>query len=68
MAVVGYTPGGSPIFWGNSGPKKKTKGQKNTRFRCTSCNHRTTKNQAKITSGKCLYCKNWLRAFKPNES
>jgi hypothetical protein len=54
MALIGYTPGGSPIFFGGSrGPKPN----KNVRFRCKSCDHKTTKNQLKANGGKCWHCK-----------
>lgn len=62
--IIGYTPGGSPIFFG--GPSlKKTK--KRVLYKCSGCNNRATKNQAKSAGGKCFHCGSWLRAFKPND-
>ena len=65
MALIGYTPGGSPIFYNCGDGFKRKKSQ--PRYRCCSCHHRTTKNQAKKNGGKCHQCKDWLRAFKPKD-
>lgn len=54
--MVEYTVGGSTIFYPTY-KIKKTKGQRNKRFKCKSCNHSTTRNQLKINGGHCQNCK-----------
>lgn len=62
--MMGYTPGGSPIIFGPTAKKAKSK----TLYKCSvDPKHRTTKNQAKITGGKCIQCKSWLADTLPRE-
>jgi len=64
MSIIGYTPGGNPIFFGPfNKPRKTTKSDKNTRFSCqnTDCNHKTTKNQAAKNGDVCFSCKSQLK-------
>lgn len=53
--MVGYTSGGSPIFYSIGKTKKKKRNNKV--FKCKLCNHGTTKNQLKLNGGHCQKCK-----------
>lgn len=55
MAERGCTSGGAPIYFGQGPRRPKSNG--NTRHRCKSCGHRTTKNQMKANGGVCFNCR-----------
>lgn len=56
--MIGYTRGGSPIFFESAPrPKNRTTGQRNKRFACKACPAKTTKNQLKLNGGVCHACK-----------
>jgi hypothetical protein len=61
--AIGYTPGGSPIFFG--GVRLTVKKNKNKRYKCSDdgCPHSTTKNQAKKNGGVCFFCKAHLKGL-----
>lgn len=56
MPLIGYTPCGSPIFFGASSPKRGGK-HKNPRYGCKACGAKTTKNQRKSNGNRCHQCK-----------
>lgn len=64
--LFGHTPGGSPIYF-NTGRSSRKPGKKRMLFDCSnpSCVHRATRNQAKISGGRCTHCWSWLAAFEP---
>ncbi len=51
------------IIRGTSVKKQKAK---NARYRCSTCSHKTTWNQANRNGGKCMNCKEPLRAILAN--
>lgn len=69
MTCLGYTPGGSPIFMGSTGKRKRSSSGKNPRLPCTNCDMMTPKNHAMKTGWMCPHCKEPLviRASKMKE-
>lgn len=64
--MMGYTPGGSPIFSGSFSTKRRKSGQ--PLFACSvDPQHKTTKNQAKMNGGVCVHCKSFLADSFPKE-
>jgi hypothetical protein len=56
MALIGYTHGGSPIYFSTpSGGKRQ---RKNPRFKCShDCGAKTTLNQRRINGNLCHRCR-----------
>ena len=66
MSLMGYTPGGSPIFSGNFGSSKRASGSSKKLYICSvDPKHKATKNQAKSSGGFCMHCGSWLQEYKP---
>jgi hypothetical protein len=65
MSLIGYTPGGSPIFF--NGPKTRNSVKSQKLFGCEKCKHKTTKNQLKKNGGKCHQCKHQIMKVYCND-
>lgn len=57
MTLIGYTPGGSPIFFGARETRRPMRRCKNPRTKCQQCGHSTTRNQRKRNGNRCHQCK-----------
>jgi hypothetical protein len=56
MTLVGYTRGGSPVFFNKTGRNKQGSPNKNPRYKC-ACGHRTTRKQREVNGNRCFSCK-----------